>query len=116
MLQQAQAPERNEGDNWRNQWQRRVWSASPITAAIGIDHPKVAVAVAATASPHAGVVDAPVPGFFGVVPAKTEWAPHCSLQKQNTNKYTARIASSTKYPIQVQTGRELDSALSDGEA
>jgi len=84
MLQQAQAAsERNEGDNWRNQWQRRVWSASLIAAAVGVDHPEVAVAVAATASPHAGVVDAPVPGFFGVVPAKTEWAPHCSLQKQN---------------------------------
>ena len=75
MLQQAQASERNERDNWRNQWQRQVWSASPITAAaaVVVDHPEVAVAVAATASPHAGVVDAPVPGFFGVVPAKTLW-------------------------------------------
>jgi hypothetical protein len=42
-----------------------------LVAAAGVDHPEVAVSVAAAAaSSPAGVVDAPVPGFFGVVPAK----------------------------------------------
>ena len=70
--QQAQASERDEGDHRRSQRQRRQRSASP-TVAIRIDHPEVAIPVAAVAAapvPNSGVVDAHVAGLRGVVPAK----------------------------------------------
>ena len=71
MSQQAQASERDEGDHRRSQRQRRQRSASP-TGAVGVDHPEVAVPIAAAAVPvpNSGVVDARVAGLRGVVPAK----------------------------------------------